>query len=169
MFGGYNASVPTIHAPGAFFNFSYYADTFILDPEPEDGSAPYWRQVITRGWPTYRAQAKLFTDPETYASFLLPKNAQTLSNLNQWQALPLRRLHQPGVHQGSSQRHDTELRRPVAAQDRHSRRLLRRRRSRRRDQDGQGRALAAVLRLRKRRPRRWPEKMFRFVRTTFHR
>ena len=55
-----------MHERTYLFDFSYYADTFILDTAPEDGSAPYWRQVITRGFPTYRAQCKLFTDPETY-------------------------------------------------------------------------------------------------------
>ena len=67
MFGGYNSAIPTLRNP-RFFGFTYYADTFMLDAVPEDGSAPRWRQVITRGWPTYRAQCKLFTDPETYVT-----------------------------------------------------------------------------------------------------
>ena len=65
MFGGYNASLPFSSPLGEQFAFSYFADTFIYDPEPADGSSPIWKQVITRGFPTYRAQCAVFSDPET--------------------------------------------------------------------------------------------------------
>lgn len=47
--------------------FTYYADTFILDVT---SSSPRWKHVLTRGFPTYRAQAKLFVDPESGRTFL---------------------------------------------------------------------------------------------------
>lgn len=57
------------------FNFTYYADTFICQPSPSpDGpSAPkVWKfkQVLTRGFPTYRAQAKLISDLDTGKVYL---------------------------------------------------------------------------------------------------
>ncbi|KAJ7594750.1 hypothetical protein C8J56DRAFT_448047 [Mycena floridula] len=62
-FGGYSPSLPTaIENPRSGFTFSYYSDTFILD---EAASDTKWRQVLTSGFPTYRAQAKLHTDPAT--------------------------------------------------------------------------------------------------------
>lgn len=47
--------------------FTYYADTFLYDPF---SSPPIWKQVLTRGYPTYRAQPKLFTDQESGRVFL---------------------------------------------------------------------------------------------------
>ncbi|KAH9942131.1 uncharacterized protein BXZ73DRAFT_40844 [Epithele typhae] len=70
VFGGYNAAVPTLHDRRFYFHFSYYADTFVLETKPADNSPPYWRQVITRGWPTYRAQCKLVADPDTGEMYL---------------------------------------------------------------------------------------------------
>ena len=67
MFGGFNSAMPTSRDTHNTM-YTYYADTSMLETEPEDDSAPRWRQVITRGWPTYRTQCKLFTDPETYVT-----------------------------------------------------------------------------------------------------
>ncbi|VDB96140.1 unnamed protein product [Peniophora sp. CBMAI 1063] len=64
-FGGYNASLPYEGSPGQRFVFSYFADTFIYDPNPANDSSPVWKQVITRGFPTYRAQCAVFSDPES--------------------------------------------------------------------------------------------------------
>lgn len=64
-YGGYNASLPYDSPTGKRFFFSYFADTFIYDPNPADESSPVWKQVVTRGFPTYRAQCALFSDPET--------------------------------------------------------------------------------------------------------
>ncbi|KAI0313560.1 hypothetical protein OF83DRAFT_523897 [Amylostereum chailletii] len=51
---------------------SFYADTFVLEPAPEDRPDihPVWRQVLTRGFPTYRAQPHLFVDPRTGRVFM---------------------------------------------------------------------------------------------------
>lgn len=71
LFGGYNPTLPALYLEqGAMFQFSYYADTFIYDDGLSSGSPPAWKQVITRGFPTYRAQAKLFSDPETGKVYL---------------------------------------------------------------------------------------------------
>jgi hypothetical protein len=47
------------------FRFSYYADTFIFCH-----TSFSWKQVITRGFPTYRAQAQLVYDPTSGKTFL---------------------------------------------------------------------------------------------------
>lgn len=51
--------------PNDHFSFSYYADSFILDTPTQSCPAPKWKQILTRGFPTYRAQAKLHFDPVT--------------------------------------------------------------------------------------------------------
>ncbi|TRM62012.1 hypothetical protein BD626DRAFT_404787 [Schizophyllum amplum] len=62
VFGGYHPQLMTI-VPEANvnFNFSYFADTFVCDLSP----TPHWRQVLTAGFPTYRAQPTLVADPDT--------------------------------------------------------------------------------------------------------
>ncbi|KAF8581950.1 hypothetical protein K439DRAFT_1618627 [Ramaria rubella] len=66
VFGGYSPTLPTFYAAtNDSFSYTYYADTFILDP-----STLRWKQVLTRGFPTYRAQAQLVSDPTTGKTFL---------------------------------------------------------------------------------------------------
>ncbi|KAF9462280.1 hypothetical protein BDZ94DRAFT_1283075 [Collybia nuda] len=68
IFGGYNPALPTMIERG-IFEFSYYADTFIyyqVSPSAE----PKWKQVLTRGFPTYRAQSQLISDPVTGKMYL---------------------------------------------------------------------------------------------------
>ncbi len=68
VFGGYSPTLPTQFSPQEEpFLFTYYADTFVHDPA---ANPPTWKHVITRGFPTYRAQAELFCDPETGRTFL---------------------------------------------------------------------------------------------------
>ncbi|KAL6306427.1 hypothetical protein BKA93DRAFT_816487 [Sparassis latifolia] len=68
IFGGYSPELPTLFATsGICFGFSYYADTFMLD---YSSPTPKWKHVLTRGFPTYRAQATLLTDPDTGRMFL---------------------------------------------------------------------------------------------------
>ncbi|KAI0088055.1 hypothetical protein BDY19DRAFT_994473 [Irpex rosettiformis] len=68
VFGGYSPTIPTQFSPkDEAFSFSYYGDTFIHDPT---SNPPLWKHVITRGFPTYRAQTKIFCDPETGRTFL---------------------------------------------------------------------------------------------------
>ncbi|KAJ7218173.1 hypothetical protein C8J57DRAFT_1395242 [Mycena rebaudengoi] len=75
-FGGYAPSIPSLApnilghlAPG--FGFSYYGDTFILGSDSAvPAAAPAWKHVLTRGFPTYRAQAHLAADPRTGRMFL---------------------------------------------------------------------------------------------------
>lgn len=60
------------------FGFTYYADTFIYDGTPTDTSdtasdplqSQMWKQVVTQGFPTYRAQAQLVADPQTGRTYL---------------------------------------------------------------------------------------------------
>ncbi|KAI0075656.1 hypothetical protein K474DRAFT_1646268 [Panus rudis PR-1116 ss-1] len=83
VFGGYMPSVPTMRPEQQLqHSFTYYADTFVYIPPPlSDESSkkavtttsslgPRWKQVITRGFPTYRAQSQLFTDPATGKMYL---------------------------------------------------------------------------------------------------
>jgi hypothetical protein len=66
VFGGYSPSVDTYYPEARKnFTFSYYADTFLFDV-----STSKWKQVVTRGFPTYRSQAQLFADPTTGKTFL---------------------------------------------------------------------------------------------------
>lgn len=66
LFGGYAPTFSTLYLElGKSFNFSYYADTFIWSP-----TTSKWKQVLTRGFPTYRAQSALITDPSTGKVFL---------------------------------------------------------------------------------------------------
>jgi hypothetical protein len=79
VFGGYAPCV-TSHFPESMdtmYPFSYYADTFMLgsDSGPESSSASTstpatWKHVLTRGFPTYRAQAHLVADSTTGRTFL---------------------------------------------------------------------------------------------------
>ncbi|KAI0039600.1 hypothetical protein FA95DRAFT_1591490 [Auriscalpium vulgare] len=71
VFGGYSPNQPTWYPAGnTFFPFTYHGDTFIYDATPADGTAPKWKLVISKGFPTYRAQAALFSDPDTGKTFL---------------------------------------------------------------------------------------------------
>ncbi|KAI0317374.1 hypothetical protein OF83DRAFT_1163971 [Amylostereum chailletii] len=66
MFGGFNSTLPTMFAEQRLqFKFTYFADTFLYDP-----GTHRWKQVITKGFPTYRAQAELFVDPKSGKTFL---------------------------------------------------------------------------------------------------
>ncbi|KAI0075654.1 hypothetical protein K474DRAFT_1599470 [Panus rudis PR-1116 ss-1] len=88
VFGGYSPTLPSddfdVHRQ---YSFTYFADTFIyippqISPDSTASSSsssstntvpsktPKWKQVITRGFPTYRAQADLFTDPATGKTYL---------------------------------------------------------------------------------------------------
>ncbi|KAG5651275.1 hypothetical protein H0H81_009241, partial [Sphagnurus paluster] len=87
VFGGYNPCLPTLDlSTQRQFNYSYFADTFMYtppDPASPPSSAPLpspavtdaaghpkWRQVLTRGFPTYRCQADLLADPVTGKTYL---------------------------------------------------------------------------------------------------
>ncbi|KAG8920035.1 hypothetical protein FRC01_000958 [Tulasnella sp. 417] len=66
IFGGYNARM-LISQPeaGAMKLGSYFADTFAWCPQNKR-----WSQVITKGFPTYRSCAEMFTDPGTGRTYL---------------------------------------------------------------------------------------------------
>ncbi|TEB27447.1 hypothetical protein FA13DRAFT_1736578 [Coprinellus micaceus] len=91
VFGGYSPSIPTLFlSEGKQFTYSYYADTFIYgypqaessnlpvytstDPEkcnpPSATTYPRWKQVLTKGFPTYRCHSHLNTDPDTGKVYL---------------------------------------------------------------------------------------------------
>lgn len=72
LFGGYSPTLET-HLPeqGRHHTFTYFGDTYIYCPSSSGSSArPKFKQVVTRGFPTYRAGAHLFTDPETGKIYL---------------------------------------------------------------------------------------------------
>ncbi|THH26623.1 hypothetical protein EUX98_g7570 [Antrodiella citrinella] len=71
VFGGYSPTIPCV-APenNEYFSYSYYADTFTYKPGKNDSSLGIWKQVLTRGFPTYRAQSHLVSDPATGKVFL---------------------------------------------------------------------------------------------------
>ena len=67
MFGGYNPALPYYESSGTCYGFHYFSDTFILD---HSSPSPLWRHVITRSFPTYRAQGQLVADSATGKMFL---------------------------------------------------------------------------------------------------
>ncbi|KAJ6543642.1 hypothetical protein B0H10DRAFT_2244374 [Mycena sp. CBHHK59/15] len=80
VFGGYSPTVPTwFEDIKDTVTYSYYADTFICEAaspvasaseKSRDRNAMIWKQVLTHGFPTYRAQAALVTDSKTGKIFL---------------------------------------------------------------------------------------------------
>ncbi|KZV74271.1 hypothetical protein PENSPDRAFT_215168 [Peniophora sp. CONT] len=76
IFGGYNPSllsnIVDDNGRERTWEFQYFADTFMLDmgtrASPDDPLR--WKQVLTRGFPTYRANSRLVTDPATGKTFL---------------------------------------------------------------------------------------------------
>lgn len=66
VFGGYCGTTNTYFPErGVNFTFAYYADTYLWNPADRK-----WTQVLTRGFPTYRAQARMVVDKESGRSFL---------------------------------------------------------------------------------------------------
>ncbi|KIY49786.1 hypothetical protein FISHEDRAFT_40769, partial [Fistulina hepatica ATCC 64428] len=78
IFSGYNCELPTfVQGMAAPFNFTYYSDTFIYGHYPVERQAelgpptmPKWKQVLTFGFPTYRCQAQLVSDPDTGKTYM---------------------------------------------------------------------------------------------------
>ncbi|KAJ6534132.1 hypothetical protein B0H19DRAFT_439818 [Mycena capillaripes] len=69
-FGGYTPTSPSHFARDVVYVFSYYGDTFIYGTDTANPAAASWKHVLTRGFPTYRAQAQLVADPATGRTFL---------------------------------------------------------------------------------------------------
>ncbi|KAL7275702.1 hypothetical protein RUND412_001344 [Rhizina undulata] len=66
VFGGYCGTTNTYFPDrGINFTFAYYADTFLWDAETRK-----WCQVLTRGFPTYRAQSRLIVDEAAGKTYL---------------------------------------------------------------------------------------------------
>lgn len=66
IFGGYNPTMPLFHREIDATGFGiYFADTFAWCPLKKR-----WSQVITKGFPTYRSSAEMFTDPTTGKTYL---------------------------------------------------------------------------------------------------
>ncbi|KAG6906801.1 hypothetical protein DXG01_012049 [Tephrocybe rancida] len=87
VFGGYHPGIPTyIPSKNQGFDYSYFADTFVyMPPDParpppitpltsptvtDAAQQSKWKQVLTRGFPTYRCQARLMADPATGKTYL---------------------------------------------------------------------------------------------------
>ncbi|KAH8823442.1 hypothetical protein DL96DRAFT_1617564 [Flagelloscypha sp. PMI_526] len=69
--GGYNPDLPSDLPNSSGFAFSYFADTFVYGSVDDSSSSPSsWRHVLTRGFPTPRAQGELIVDPDTGKTFL---------------------------------------------------------------------------------------------------
>lgn len=68
-FGGYAPTAPSHFEAKTVYVFSFYADTFMYGVDAP-GRGAVWKQVLTHGFPTYRAQAKLVADPATGRTFL---------------------------------------------------------------------------------------------------
>lgn len=75
VFGGYCPSM-SLFEDGQEMTFSYFGDTFAWNPETRR-----WAQVITRGFPTYRALADMISDPETGRTFLFGGCKSSLSTV----------------------------------------------------------------------------------------
>ncbi|KAJ7478903.1 hypothetical protein FB451DRAFT_1131191 [Mycena latifolia] len=70
VFGGYSPTVPTwFEDVQDTVTYTYYADTFIGEISA-GASSPSWKQVVSPGFPTYRAEATLVTDSKTGKTFL---------------------------------------------------------------------------------------------------
>lgn len=83
-FGGYSSEVQSLQETGSkeLNNFSYFADTFICNmkdtPMKGDTFAARtlrtipmnWTQVVTHGFPTYRASSHLVEDQQTGKTYL---------------------------------------------------------------------------------------------------
>ena len=105
LFGGYSPTLETyLEEQEKYHSFTYFGDTYIYCPSSSGSpEKPKFRQVITRGFPTYRAGAHLFTDPATgriclfggYTNSQLvpePRNDDMRSYADLWQL----RLDLPG-------------------------------------------------------------------------
>ncbi|KAL1686502.1 hypothetical protein GGG16DRAFT_117825 [Schizophyllum commune] len=67
VFGGYHPQLMTyVPEMNVCFNFCYFADSFVCSLSP----TPRWRQVLTAGFPTYRAQPTICADPDTGALYM---------------------------------------------------------------------------------------------------
>ncbi|KAJ3813993.1 hypothetical protein F5876DRAFT_86746 [Lentinula aff. lateritia] len=64
MGGGY-PSPRTEAASDTMYEFAFYGDTFIYDPE-----ANLWQHVPVRGFPSYRAMSTIVSDPDTGKIYL---------------------------------------------------------------------------------------------------
>ncbi|KAF8804270.1 hypothetical protein BYT27DRAFT_7069042, partial [Phlegmacium glaucopus] len=75
--GGYNPQLPTDYLEQrSKLSPTYYADTFIYGGTPITSTGPSssssrkWRQVLTKGFPTYRSQSHLIVDPQSGKTYL---------------------------------------------------------------------------------------------------
>ena len=66
VFGGYSPCLMTDMGLNRHFNYLYYADTFVFNHTTSS-----WKQVLTRGFPTYRAQSHLLSNPSTGKTYLV--------------------------------------------------------------------------------------------------
>lgn len=66
VYGGYNASMTTSLADmDKAFYFAFFGETYLLDPETQ-----IWQHVLTRGFPSYRAQSSFLVDEATGKTYL---------------------------------------------------------------------------------------------------
>ncbi|KAJ3998889.1 hypothetical protein F5050DRAFT_1741392 [Lentinula boryana] len=69
VYGGYHGNMTTLEFNigdrNTSFNFAFYGDTFVYDPETN-----MWQHVLVRGFPSYRAMSKMVCDPDTGKIYL---------------------------------------------------------------------------------------------------
>jgi len=65
IYGGYHPEMSTMSDSTFMFKYSYFSDTYVFDPE-----TLLWKQVLVRGFPSYRAAASLVVDEDTGKLFM---------------------------------------------------------------------------------------------------
>ncbi|GAW10274.1 hypothetical protein LENED_012521 [Lentinula edodes] len=69
VYGGYHGNMTTLETKmtiqDTMYEFAFYGDTFIYDPE-----ANIWQHVLVRGFPSYRAMSTIVSDPDTGKIYL---------------------------------------------------------------------------------------------------
>jgi hypothetical protein len=63
-YSGYTAGMPTLIRE-TMYQYAYFGDTFMWDPDTR-----VWKHVITRGFPSFRAQAHMFVDEATGKTYV---------------------------------------------------------------------------------------------------
>jgi hypothetical protein len=63
-YSGYTAGMPTLIRE-TMYQYAYFGDTFMWDPDTR-----LWKHVITRGFPSFRAQAHMFVDEATGKTYI---------------------------------------------------------------------------------------------------
>lgn len=119
IYGGYCGSTTTV-SYGQVLQFAYYGDTFMFDPE-----TGRFKQILTRGFPSYRAQSKMLVDGSTGKTYLWGGASFLFRIVLRHFTYHIPRLDQHGFRSIQTSTHEG-LPRCMAASHRYARRSLRR-------------------------------------------